>query len=269
MSKLYYCIVFIILHLFNMMVFMSSKEKTIGVVLGGFPFGESNKVIKILTEDLGLIKIVANGIRKTTSKYSGSLELMNLVSVQVRKSKSSDLFTLREFELLKSYHGLREDYYIISSLYYISEFISKFFENDVPNIEIYNLLILFLELLENNKDNINELRWGYLIKSLSILGYIPSLDKCSNCGKNLINNIYISSRDGWIFCYECMEHKIDKKISVGAINFLNIVLRNDYKEIIKLKVTDTVKNDLEEFFKSIIIGILGKGLKSEKMLYSI
>jgi DNA repair protein RecO (recombination protein O) len=139
----------------------------------------------------------------------------------------------------------------------------------VPNIEIYNLLILFLELLENNKESINELRWGYLIKSLSILGYIPSLDKCSNCGKNLIKNIYISSRDGWIFCYECMEHKIDKKISVGAINFLNIVLRNDYKEIIKIKVSNTVKNDLEEFFNSIIIGILGKGLKSEKMLKSI
>ncbi len=248
---------------------MSSNDKSIGVILGGFSFGESNKIIKILTKDIGLIKIVVNGIRKTTSKYSGSMELMNIVSLFARKSKSSDLYTMREFELIKSYHNLREDYSIISTLYYISEFISIFFDKEVPNIEIYNKLILFLKLLENNKDSLNVLRWGLILSYLNLLGYIPSLKNCSDCGKILDKNIYISSRDGWIFCIDCMEHKVDKKVSQGAISFLNIVMNNNYDDIVKLKVTDSVKDDIELFFKSIITGIIGKELKSRKLLYSI
>lgn len=250
---------------------MSNSDKCTGIVLGGFSFGESHKVLKIFTDKFGLIKVVANGIRKTSSKYSGSLELMNIVSILARKSKSSDLFTVRELELITSYHRLRDNYGVISSLYYISEFIGKFFENDSPSIEIYNELSDFLLSLEKHTNNINELRWAFLLKNLKILGYIPELDYCSQCGKKLDKkNIYISGRDGWIFCVDCAEYKVDKKISGGALGFLNLILKQrSYDNIAKFKVNDDVREDLDTFFRYIICGILGKELKSEKMLYFI
>lgn len=244
---------------------MKLPNKCKGIILGSFSFGESNKIISILTNELGIIKVVANGIRKPTSKYSGAMELMNKVDIYVRKSKSSDLYTIREYELIKSFHSLRNTYEIICNLYYISEFIIKFFESEISSIKVYNNLFSLLLLLEKYPDSVNELRWAFVLKSLLLLGYLPNLKYCSDCGKKLDKNIYISSRDGWIFCSRCSEYNVDKKISYGAINFLELVLNYDYKNIVKLKVSKKVQEDLDAFFHSIIYGILGKEMKSEFM----
>lgn len=245
---------------------MSNIEKHEGIILGGHSFGESNKVINVITDNSGIISVVANGVRKTTSKFGGSMELMNIVSLLTRKSKSSDLYTVREAELVHSFHMLREQYETISNLYYISEFVSKFFKNDIPNIEVYNNLKAYLFFLEKAPGSINELRWYFVLNSLNKTGYLPTFEYCSNCNKKLDDKIYVSGRDGWIFCENCHEYKIDKKISVGAVNFLKMILDYRYDDIVRIKVTNEVEYEINDFLKSIIYGILGREIKSEKLI---
>jgi DNA repair protein RecO (recombination protein O) len=47
---------------------------TDAIVLSRFDFGEADRILTLLTPELGKIKAIAKGIRRPTSRIGGSLE---------------------------------------------------------------------------------------------------------------------------------------------------------------------------------------------------
>ncbi|MGA7270130.1 MAG: recombination protein O N-terminal domain-containing protein, partial [Acidimicrobiia bacterium] len=45
-----------------------------GIVLRGYPFGDADRVVVLLSPNNGKLRTVAKGVRKTTSRFGGRLE---------------------------------------------------------------------------------------------------------------------------------------------------------------------------------------------------
>lgn len=60
---------------------------TRGIVLSGRAWGESDKIYSILTQNLGLVRAKALGVRKEESKLRGALEPVTLSSVSLVRGK--------------------------------------------------------------------------------------------------------------------------------------------------------------------------------------
>lgn len=60
---------------------------TRGIILSSRPHKEADRIYSIMTEDFGLVRTVATGVRKEPSKLRGSLEPFTISSVSLVKGK--------------------------------------------------------------------------------------------------------------------------------------------------------------------------------------
>ena len=77
-----------------------------GIVIKRQNIGEADKLITLFTETLGKITLLARGIRKSSSRRVGSLELFNQVKVSAARGRG-ELDTLTEVQLLNSFSPWR------------------------------------------------------------------------------------------------------------------------------------------------------------------
>lgn len=70
---------------------------TKGIVLSSWPKGEADRVYRILTRDLGLVRASALGVRKESSKLRGSMEPYSLSKISLVRGKEYWRATSAEF----------------------------------------------------------------------------------------------------------------------------------------------------------------------------
>ena len=79
--------------------------KSEGIIVKQIPLGESDKIITIITSKGLKIRAVAKGVRKPKSKLSGTIDLLNLVSVSVARGRNLDIlseaYALETFRTIK------------------------------------------------------------------------------------------------------------------------------------------------------------------------
>jgi len=125
--------------------------KTEGVVLKKRNFGEADRILTLFSKHFGKIQILAKGIRKTTSRKSGSLELFNQVRIFVARGKNLDIVT--EAEVVNSFSSWRKDLKKIALAYYYSELVDKLTVEESPNEEVFDLLTnSFINLSQEFQD---------------------------------------------------------------------------------------------------------------------
>lgn len=124
---------------------MIRSFKTEGIILKRNNFGESDKVLTIFTKHSGKISVIAKGIRRTTSRKGGNLELFNQVRIFVAKGKNLDIVT--EAEVIKTFKEWRGDLKKVAVAYHLCELVDKLSAEGVENDEVY-------EMLENYLSNI-------------------------------------------------------------------------------------------------------------------
>jgi len=234
-----------------------------GFVIRGHSFGESHKIITLFSEELGKIKLIAHGVRKTNSKYGSTFELLNEVSLVVSSSKSDDLYNIKDFNLLISSHNIRCDFKQINLLYHLADFLNAFISEDCNDKLVYKLLKDTLLQCSQNKTSCYELIKSFEIKSLKVLGYLPNLKYCSQCQNSLEKNrIFISQHDGWIFCLKCSKQNKDYEINFGTYKFLLSLEEFEIPIIARLKINGIFQKETDLSIEKLIISILGKKLNS-------
>ena len=59
-----------------------------GIVLRGYPFGESHRVVVLVSPNHGKLRTVAKGVRKTKSRFGGRLEPFTHVDLVLYEGKN-------------------------------------------------------------------------------------------------------------------------------------------------------------------------------------
>ena len=70
-----------------------SLYRDAGVVLRTHKLGEADRIITLLTRERGLVRAVAKGVRKTSSRFGGRLEPFMHVDLQLAEGRSLDIIT--------------------------------------------------------------------------------------------------------------------------------------------------------------------------------
>jgi len=112
--------------------------KTEGIILKRLDFGEADRILTIFTKHYGKIKIIAKGVRKTTSRKGPSLELFNQVVIFVARGKSLDIVT--ETEAINSFPALKKDLKKVGLAYQACELVDKLTAERAENRQVFDLL---------------------------------------------------------------------------------------------------------------------------------
>lgn len=159
-----------------------------GIILKRSNFGEADRMLTILTKNLGKISVVARGVRKITSRRAGNVELLNLVKVGLFKGKG---YTLTEAASIETFPRIKSNLAISTAAFHILELANKFLPENDPNFQVYDLIVLTLKTFERNPRQL-VLR-AFEIKFLNLLGFfstraLPGMDESSKQLIEALNN---------------------------------------------------------------------------------
>ncbi len=237
---------------------MKEQFTTNAINLKSYSISEADKIIVMYSKEKGIIKGVAKGIKKTTSRLGGRMDLFVANKMMLNKGKSLD--TICQAEALNTFLNLRTDMNKLFYAMYCSEIVSNFgIENDPNSSEIYELFYKLLDNLSKSRTIVKSMLSviKFQLKIMDITGYSIELERCVKCLKPLNDtDIYFSIEQGGILCGNCA-FEITKKVKIhNKIRiFLNTLLKEDfdittkYDELANEKVCSICLNLLKNYIE--------------------
>lgn len=125
---------------------MSGTYKATGINLKGMAFGESDRLLTVLTQEHGLIRAIAPGSRKHDSSLRGRSGLFVVNNLLIAKGRSLDKIT--QAESLESFPGLSQSLSKLTASQYLAELVLYQALSDQPQTELFDLLRQSLRHLE-------------------------------------------------------------------------------------------------------------------------
>ena len=151
-----------------------------GIVLRGYPFGESHRVVVLLSPNHGKVRTVAKGVRKTKSRFGGRLEPFTHVDVVLYEGKNLD--TITQVSIINAFPHLRNDLDRVLAASTMIEVIDAVAQEDEPSHRLFLLLQRGLTVLDHGEPH-DDLVTSFLLKAADVIGVAPALDACAGCGR--------------------------------------------------------------------------------------
>ena len=149
-----------------------------GIVVRARNLGEADRIVILLTPNLGLISCVARGARRTKSKIGGNVDLLRHISAHISEGRS-DLHLISQVETINPYLGLRRDFDRLTLACHFAEVCERFALPNAANPQLFNLLRDSLSYAESTpKSTLPLLRLWHETTLLTTVGLQPQLHRC-------------------------------------------------------------------------------------------
>jgi DNA repair protein RecO (recombination protein O) len=153
-----------------------------GVVLRTQKLGEADRIVTLLTREHGLVRAVAKGVRRTTSRFGARLEPFSHVDCQFAEGRSLDIITQVEVMGVPG-RAISSDYSAYTSGTVMLETAERLTgEEGHPSVQQYLLLVAALRALGVGDREPGSILDSFLLRSLAVSGYAPSFEECARCG---------------------------------------------------------------------------------------
>ena len=136
---------------------------TEAVILSRRNHGEADRLLTIFSKHYGKLRVIAKGIRRTTSRKKGSLELFNHTRMLLIKSKNMDLDA--DTEIKNDFSPWRKDLKRVGVAYHLSEVVEKLTPESQELGSVFDLLVLAFEKLD-------KMKYEQLVRFLEELGFL-------------------------------------------------------------------------------------------------
>ena len=247
--------------------------KTEGIVLKYSNFGESDKILTILTRNSGKIKAIAKGCRKPKSSLLSSSEVF--VFSEFVLYKGTNLYHLSQAVTRETFYNMRKDLLRLSYATYFAELADAVSDEGIPSERLFLLLAKTLYYLSTGEVPMGLLHLGYQLKLMDISGYRPNLSRCTWCKKADRDFTKFSVGLGGVICRECgsdeniLKHGDVFRISQGTAEAFNFLLNTEISRLNTIKIDNTIFNEIDKITRSFIQNHLDKRFKSLDFLDGI
>ena len=154
---------------------------TDAIVLQSFPYGETSRIVRLLTRSAGVHSAIAKGALRPRSRYA-MMEPFAEGAATLYIRDTRDLQTLGGFDLTRSRQGLGRDLLRFGGASLIAELVLRT-ASEEANPDLYDAVAAGLDRLlgvapENLEVSVLAVTWHLIAQ----LGFTPELDCCIVCG---------------------------------------------------------------------------------------
>ena len=215
-----------------------------GVILAENNMGDFDKMLTMLTPNVGKISCVAKGARRPKSSLMAGTQLFCFGEYLMYKGTST--YHLNSCELIEVFYNLRCD---LDKLEYAMK-INKIVQDVTnENQNSYRILQLYLNTLYTISETDMDLDLVFAIFKLriaSLLGLTPIINGCVNCNEKEDSKLtYFGVKDNGLKCESC--GKLDKSaihISESALKAIKYTIMAPPKKLYSFRLKE---NALREF----------------------
>jgi DNA repair protein RecO (recombination protein O) len=241
--------------------------RTEAVIIRRSDFGEADRVLTLLTPQ-GKRRVVAKGVRKTTSRLAGHIELFTHATMLLAVGRNLDIVT--QSAIRESFDVLRGDLERIGAAYYAAELIDRLTEDEDENRSAFELVVTTLRALDTARSTDLVLR-HYELHLLDVLGYRPQLYDCAVCGELLSEETrHFSPGAGGALCPRCApSDRGALRMALPTFKLLRYVQSQPLEALERLNITQETRREAEHLLRAYVRRILERDLKSAAFLEEV
>jgi DNA repair protein RecO (recombination protein O) len=204
-----------------------SVVSTPAVLLRSFNYSETSRVLRLYTRDVGLVSVMAKGVRRSGSRGQGSLDTFSRGELTAYIRPTRDLQTFKEFAVEEAGTALGKDVLRFAGASVLAEIVLLHAAPD-PSPKVFQSLTGALRRIEV------EHRMGIVGTVLAeawmlvkTLGYEPQIDSCVHCGRTLGPSEVsrFDSSAGGVRCSDCAFDHSGPIVGPGARRQLTAFLQ--------------------------------------------
>lgn len=180
------------------------------LVLRTRKLSEADRIITLLTREHGVVRAVAKGVRRTTSRWGSRLEPFTHVDLQLAQGRNLD--TVTQAETKGAYAAaLGADYDRYTAGTAMLETAERLVvEEREPARQQFTLLLGGLAAMAGGGRRPAHVLDSYLLRALAIAGYAPTFVDCAHCGRppvtstgELVTHRWFNPSMGGVLCSTC------------------------------------------------------------------
>lgn len=182
-----------------------SLVATRAIVLHGFPYLESSRVLRLLTREAGVQSVIAKGARRTRARVGSGVDLFAEGDAQIYVKPSRELHTLGGFDVTHARAGLALDVGRFAAASAIAELALRLVGAD-PHPETYDSVAETLDrLTQAEPTRVGAVAMAGLWRLISTVGFMPAVDQCASCHADIAagEDVAFAHPSGGALCSRC------------------------------------------------------------------
>ena len=241
---------------------------TPGLVLKETRYKESDRILTILTPELGVISASAQSSLRLKSKLFSACGLFCYSEFTLVPGRN--MYTVREAAIKNVFHGISVSIEGMSLAMYLAEMTASLSPTGQEAERELRLLLNCLYMISENKTDLRVVKAVFELRTMSECGFLPQLVYCRDCGSYEGDSFYLDAQEGYLLCADCAA-RAGKNCNLdrGALFALRHICLVEDKKIFAFKISVGSLAKLAAVAEQYALTHLDKSLKSYEFLKSV
>jgi DNA repair protein RecO (recombination protein O) len=236
-----------------------STEKANAIVIRTVDFSESSLVVTLFTREFGKIGALAKGAKRLKGPFESALDLLALCRIVFLRKTSDALDILTEAKLLRRFRPPGRELLSLYAGYYVAELLHELTDEYDPYPELFDLADETLVALAAGEP-VARCVIRTELGMLRILGHMPSLETCVECGTEVpaSGRIAFGQIDGGVLCKRCRAGKNNVAlVSAGAIKTMAQLADPETQAWQRMDISSNIMGELRGVLNHYLQNLLG------------
>ena len=236
---------------------------TKALVLRGVDYKESDRILTLLTQDMGKVTVSARGCRKKNSPLSAGCQLLCWSEFVLFQYQGR--WTVKECSALREFRGMRTDLEKFALGCYFAEVAELLSVEELPSPELLSLALNSLHALDRLDRPPALVKAAFEWKAMCLAGYEPLLDACAVCGQEEPADARFHLREGVLHCAACRDgvgDGISMPLTPAALAALRHFLWGEPKRLFSVRLDEVSLARLGEASEAYLMTRLERGFRT-------
>ena len=149
-------------------------QQSRAIVLNKINYSETSIILKIYTEEEGLISFIVKGIRGKKGKLRlAQFQALNLLEIDYKQTGKSDLRFITDLKISEPFSDLLFDPIKRAIALFLAELIQNCIQEEERNEELFLFLHQSIHWLDLSKDSCTHFHLSFMVKLTKYLGFAP------------------------------------------------------------------------------------------------
>ncbi len=239
----------------------SGKIVTSGLVLRETETKETDKILTVLTPDLGKISLIARGARRRNSPLAAGCQLLAYSELTIYQRGAWRYVS--EASTIELFDGVRRDFELLSLASYFAELTESVSGEEQPAPEILSLLLNALYALSALKKDPLLVKPVFELRLMALSGFEPLADGCAVCGKKEPERSMLDVVQGVVHCAGCKQSGgLSLPLTKGSLAALRHALYGDEKRLYSFTLDKNALRQLDHAAEAFVAAQLERSFRT-------
>lgn len=213
------------------------------IVLRSYSLSEADRIVVFYTEDHGLVRGVAKGAKRLTSKFGSTLEPFCELRIEYFQKEDRDLVSIQKTELIRSSFLVASDPDSLTTFSYLADLLLEFTPPHDPNTVLHRMLRACFAVKLSAPDEHQSLKLYFETWLMRLGGYLPDWSACAICTKDLTAEESARLLSGFrLSCSVCSTGKAGELVSPNERFVLDAVQTTAPAEFVTSADSESVRS---------------------------